>query len=362
MSQAKETLKPDICIISGDFSENYSFIVQDAVQGFHWTNSMATLHPFVAYCMIQNKLEVICICVISDHLKHDTMTVYAFQEVILPFIIQKCPTIEKVMYFSDGAASQYKNYKNMSNLCHHHEDFGVDAEWHFFATSHGKGPCDGIGGTVKRLAARASLQKTLTGQILTPTDLFSWAKTNTAGVSFFYVAKEDILALTPMLEERFQSAKALPGIRDNHCFVPQSSKKIKISRVSGDESGFTALVSKQQDETDQSNVDSRKPLSPNVFHIGNYVACIYDQNWWIGVITDNSEEYDDYKVKFMHPCGPTKYFIWPAIDDLTWVPKDHILQSITAPTCISQRGNKYTITDADNAIVTKNFKVFMKNQ
>ena len=49
LSQAKETLKPDICIISGDFSENYSFIVQDAVQGFHWTNSMATLHPFVAH-------------------------------------------------------------------------------------------------------------------------------------------------------------------------------------------------------------------------------------------------------------------------------------------------------------------------
>ena len=57
----RTSLKPDICIISGDFSKNYSFILQDAVQGFHWTNSMATLHPFVAYCMIQNKLEVISI-------------------------------------------------------------------------------------------------------------------------------------------------------------------------------------------------------------------------------------------------------------------------------------------------------------
>ena len=34
------------------------------------------------------------------------------------------------------------------NLCYHHKDFGVDAEWHFSTTSHGKGACDGVGGTV----------------------------------------------------------------------------------------------------------------------------------------------------------------------------------------------------------------------
>ncbi|KAG1714604.1 Endochitinase [Nymphon striatum] len=35
-----------------------------------------------------------------------------------------------------------------------------------FATSHGKSPCDGIGGTVKRLTAQASLKRTVTGHIL----------------------------------------------------------------------------------------------------------------------------------------------------------------------------------------------------
>jgi len=39
-----------------------------------------------------------------------------------------------------------KNYKNMLNLC-----------WRFFATSHGKSVCDGIGGMVNRLSANASL-------------------------------------------------------------------------------------------------------------------------------------------------------------------------------------------------------------
>ena len=39
------------------------------------------------------------------------------------------------------------------------EDFQMTTEWVFFATSHGKSPCDRIDGTVKRTTARASLQR-----------------------------------------------------------------------------------------------------------------------------------------------------------------------------------------------------------
>ena len=89
-----------------------------------------------------------------------------------------------VLYFSDGSAAQYKNRKNFVNLCFHKEDFGVQAEWHFYATSHGKGPCDGIGGTVKRLAAEASQQRAYHSQIMTPCQLFDWAVENIERVHF----------------------------------------------------------------------------------------------------------------------------------------------------------------------------------
>ena len=32
-----------------DFTENYGFAIQDAIQGFYWQNSQATLHPFAVY-------------------------------------------------------------------------------------------------------------------------------------------------------------------------------------------------------------------------------------------------------------------------------------------------------------------------
>ena len=48
----------------------------------------------------------------------------------------------------------------------------------FSATSHGKGACDGLGRTVKRLAAPVSLQRPYNDQLMTPRQLFDWACTS----------------------------------------------------------------------------------------------------------------------------------------------------------------------------------------
>ena len=60
-----------------------------------------------------------------------------FLKPILNYVKQLCPSLKIVHYFTEGAASQYKNYKNIANLLHHLDDFQLVAEWHFFATSHG---------------------------------------------------------------------------------------------------------------------------------------------------------------------------------------------------------------------------------
>ena len=56
-------------------------------------------------------------------------------------------------------------------------DFGIEASWNFFATSHGKSPCDGIGGTVKRVTGRASLQRLKENHILTALQMFKFCST-----------------------------------------------------------------------------------------------------------------------------------------------------------------------------------------
>jgi len=58
----------------------------------------------------------------------------------------------------------------------------------FIATSNGKSPCDGIGGTVERLVAHASLQATTSGHILTATDMYHWASGLIPVINFLCVS------------------------------------------------------------------------------------------------------------------------------------------------------------------------------
>ena len=67
---------------------------------------------------------------------------------------------------------------------HHKADFGIDTEWHFFATLHGKGPCDGLGGIVKWLAVKASLQQPYKHQIMTPHQLYEYVSANISSDRF----------------------------------------------------------------------------------------------------------------------------------------------------------------------------------
>ena len=49
LKELKENLSEDVCITLCDFAENFTFVIQDEIQGFHWSNPQATLHPYVFY-------------------------------------------------------------------------------------------------------------------------------------------------------------------------------------------------------------------------------------------------------------------------------------------------------------------------
>ena len=51
------------CLILLDFAENYHYVVQDDVQGYHWNKQQYTLHPVVLYHKNEkNELQCIPIC------------------------------------------------------------------------------------------------------------------------------------------------------------------------------------------------------------------------------------------------------------------------------------------------------------
>ena len=90
-TRTKTSLQPGEILVTVDFSENYSFILQDAAQGFHWNNSQATIHPFVAYFVDSGELCHLSYVIISDCLHHDTIAVYLFQKSFIAFLKNLLP-------------------------------------------------------------------------------------------------------------------------------------------------------------------------------------------------------------------------------------------------------------------------------
>ena len=78
---------------------------------------------------------------------------------------------------------------NLFNLRHHKPDYNIDAKWVFFATSHGKQSCDGIGGTVRWFASNASLQCIDNSQIFNPHDMFQYCKKTLKVLNLFLSEK-----------------------------------------------------------------------------------------------------------------------------------------------------------------------------
>lgn len=199
-------------VVQGDFAETYSYVVQDEIQSFHWENKQATLHPFVAYQRQEDGTLIHRnICVISDIKDHSTVTVFTFLKVVIEYLKAEFPSVKKIHYFTDGCAGQYKNKYNFVNLCHHSEDFELAAECNFFATSHGKSACDGIGGTVKRLVAKASLQRPYNDPNLTYEAILDFCIKNIPGIKFFSVTPEEVAQSETELKPRFELARTIKG-------------------------------------------------------------------------------------------------------------------------------------------------------
>lgn len=153
LNEVKESLGHGEFLVTLDFSENYSFHVQNAIQSQHWSKDQASLHVYVIYYKENNVLRHLNFVVFSEYENHDATGVNLYNSKMIKFLKRKfgARNVKKLIYFSDGAGSQYKNKFNFLNLLYHEKDFKIKAEWHFFATAHGKGACDGIGGCVKKM-------------------------------------------------------------------------------------------------------------------------------------------------------------------------------------------------------------------
>ena len=140
---------------------------------------------------------------------------------------------------------------------------------------------------------------------------------------------------------------SIPGTRSYHQFVPLSRDRVGAKRCSDDEQfacthDFNAVFCLDEE-----------------ILVGSYVAVIYDQSWWVGLIIEKNDEESDVKVKFMHPKGPSMFYHWPQRDDFCYIPFNCILKIIDVPMSTGT-GRNYSIKEEESIVQKCN--IFMKNQ
>ena len=57
----------------------------------------------------------------------------------------------------------------------------------------------------------------------------------------------------------------------------------------------------------------------SVVQVLDYLSYLYDNKWWVVIITNVDKEEEDVQVKFMHSSGPSRSFQLPHVDDICWV-------------------------------------------
>ena len=191
LRQLKENLPANRIIIQMDFAENFTCASTDAVQSAYWNQATVTLHPCVVYYKEGEQLKHTSYVYVSHLNHHNSSMVIAILKALIKKDLQALISergIEMVHYITDSPYSQYCNRVMFAAVANHKDLFGIGARWDYFESGHGKGPCDGIGGSVKRMAEQAGKHGT---PMADADDFFKWASETCGAVNYTWIGQEE---------------------------------------------------------------------------------------------------------------------------------------------------------------------------
>ena len=214
-----------------DFAEKFVCGTCDEVQSAYWNSNAITLHPVVIYFRENGELKHQNFVFVSDDLGHNIGTVFAFLKRLLPEIKQTMNSkVKKVYYWTDGPCSQYKNKTAFYIYSNHNELLRTDADWSYFESGHGKGACDGVGGTAKRMADLSIKQGKVS--IQEAEDFYIWGKENHKRAKYILVPSEECASAIKELEEINKNLCAVRGTMQVHHVSAIEKGRIKTMLTS----------------------------------------------------------------------------------------------------------------------------------
>ncbi|KAJ4440626.1 hypothetical protein ANN_08773 [Periplaneta americana] len=308
-------------LLQVDFSENYSIIHQNEVQSAHWSHDQVTL--FTACFWYKDKVKSYVI--VSDYMTHDKYAVAQFVNVLVDELKSFAPNVRILNIFSDGAAQHFKQRFTLSLAT----TAPVPINWHFFATSHGKGAVNGIGGTVKR-----NVFDGVRAGRFDPIDAKSFsecARDVSGKTTILFISRNDIENKKKDLDILWNGIEKLPDIHKLHCIRAQQPFVAKISLISEEEGSLFAFKTEAFHDVNPTVTPTENSKEP-VCHIKceNWYAVDWPrfQYWFIGRTI--SVEEDKIKFQFLHQKNP-ELNQFEEVNDIAYADPDNIFYCLSEP-------------------------------
>ena len=126
------------------------------------------------------------------------------------------------------------------------------------------------------------------------------------------------------LQDRYNAAQTVKETRQLHKFQPQGKLLVYNTSLQASPPTESIIV--------KSISLSRVQIEDNTLQIGSFVACTYDEKWWLGMVAQISYEFGDHNINFMHPSGPGNNSI--GLQKLTFVGHQTLCVSLKPQFCL----------------------------
>ena len=150
------------CVVQMDYAENWNTSYFHEISAAYYTKTQVTLHPMVTKVRDQEgNIIAQTYCGVTSITAHSFPTTLTFIDRLVTELKKLHPYLTFIHFITDSPSSQYRNRFCIQMLSRFQSAFNLGAAWNWLESGHGKGPCDGVGGTLKRLADRIVKQKIL---------------------------------------------------------------------------------------------------------------------------------------------------------------------------------------------------------
>jgi IS1 family transposase len=177
-------------VLQCDFAMAYSCEYQSEIQSALWSRNSINLFTAALYSQDQACQSFL---VVSDCQTKGKDAVYTFLHRIISQFEQQLEHNDSLIIYTDGPSSEFKN-KFMAKLAVYLScKLNCKVLWKYFATSHGKGVVDGIGGAAKSQVRRRVMSKGKDAEIVqNTTDFYNVVSKVMKGVKIFHITDADI--------------------------------------------------------------------------------------------------------------------------------------------------------------------------